>query len=152
MNKSIETIRATRNNFLSLIENLSIEEINKIPDGFNNNVIWNFGHLIVSQQILCYKLSNIPLKIDDSYVAKYSKGTKPQSFLNELELEFLKELSLKLINDLEKDLENDIFKDFTPYKTSFGVELESVNDVVKYLSMHEGLHLGYAMALKRFLK
>ena len=55
---------------------LTIEELNKIPEGFNNNIIWNFGHVIVSQQIICYKLSNQPLKVSDEYVNKICKGHK----------------------------------------------------------------------------
>lgn len=32
----------------------TIEQLNKVPDGFNSNIIWNVAHLIASQQNLCY--------------------------------------------------------------------------------------------------
>ena len=89
--KSIDTIQATRKLFLTLLESLSIDELNIVPQGFNNNIIWNFGHVIVSQQILCYKLAGLPLKIEDTFVSKYSKGTKPETFINDTELIFLKQ-------------------------------------------------------------
>ncbi|MBC7383611.1 MAG: DinB family protein, partial [Bacteroidia bacterium] len=57
-----------------------------------------------------------------------------------------------LIDELVKDIEQDLFKNFTTYVTSFNVTLVNVNDAVKYLTMHEGLHLGYAMAIKRLIK
>jgi len=151
MNKSIDTIIATRKMFLELIGNLSVDDVNKIPAGFNNNIIWNFGHLIVTQQLLCYKLSGVPLHIDGAYVSKYSKGTKPEKFINEQEITFLKEQSLKLIDELNSDLQRNIFKNFNSYTTSFGVQLNTIEDSIQFIIMHDGLHLGYAMALKKVI-
>ncbi len=150
--KSIDTIQATRKLFLALVESLSIDELNIVPQGFNNNIIWNFGHVIVSQQILCYKLAGLPLKLDDTFVSKYSKGAKPEAFINDTELIFLKQKAVSLIEELVVDLEKGIFTSYTNYTTSFNVELNSVKDAVKFIAMHEGLHLGYAMALKRIVK
>ena len=151
IDKSIDTIRATRNLFLKLTDSLSIDQLNKIPDGFNNNIIWNFAHVIVSQQILCYKLAGLPLKIDERFIPKYSKGTKPETFADENELTFFKQQAVNLMDELIVDIEQGIFNNYNTYTTSFGVELTSVYDAVKFLSMHEGLHLGYAMALKRIV-
>ena len=47
------------------------------------------------------------------------------------------------------DMDNKIFNNFNSYTTSFGVELTSIDDVVKFIGMHEGMHIGYTMALKR---
>jgi len=151
MDKSIETIQATRKIFIQLMEGLSIDALNKVPEGFNNNIIWNFGHAIVTQQILCYKLANLPLKIDESYLLKYSKGTKPEKFLDDNELAFLKQQAVSLMDELVVDMEKDVFNNFSSYTTSFNVVLNSIDDAVKFLVMHEGLHLGYAMALKKIV-
>ena len=149
--KSIETIQQSRQLFLNLMDGLSIELLNTIPEGFNNNIIWNFGHVIVSQQILCYKLANQSMKIDAVYVSKYSKGTKPESFIDAAELDFLKEQSVTLINELIADMQAGILDKYDTYTTSFNVVLNDIEDAVKYVTMHEGLHLGYAMALKRIV-
>lgn len=151
LDKSIDTIQASRKLFLKLMDGLSIDQLNKIPDGFNNNIIWNFGHVIVSQQILCYKLAGVPLKIEETFVSKYSKGTKPEAFINDNELDYLKQQSLQLINELIGDIEKNVFNNFTSYTTSFNVTLNSIEDAVKFLTMHEGLHLGYSLALKRIV-
>ena len=152
MNTSIETIQEVRKAFLNLIEGLTIDEINKIPEGFNNNIIWNFGHVIVSQQLLCNKLAGLPLNLDESYVTRYSKGTKPESFLDEKELAVLKELSVSTINQLVSDINVNLFGSYQLYKTSLNVELNNIDDAVKFLTMHEGLHFGYALALKKLVK
>ena len=149
LDKSIDTILATRKLFIKLIENLSIEQLNKVPEGFNNNIIWNFAHVVITQQIICYKLSGLPLKIDEKYLPLYSKGTKPEGFADENEVAFFKQQAITLMDELVADLGRNLFRNFKPYTTSFNVELTNVNDAVKFITMHEGLHLGYAMALKR---
>jgi len=152
MDTSIVTIQETRKLFLNLIEGLSIEEINIIPQGFNNNIIWNFGHVIVSQQTLCYRLAGLPLNLDESYILKYAKGTKPETFLDGKELAFLKELSVSMINILVDDLDKNLFSNYKEYQTSFNVKLLTVQDAVKFLTMHEGMHYGYVLALKKLIK
>lgn len=151
VNKSIDTIRATRKLFSELLDGLPVDLINKIPAGFNNNIVWNFGHVIVSQQIICYKMAGLPFKIDDAFIAKYAKGSKPESFVEEQEVIFLKQQATQLIDQLVEDLDTPSFNNYQSYTTSFGVELTSIDDAIKYLTMHEGLHLGYAMALKRIV-
>ncbi|WP_407635809.1 DinB family protein [Solitalea canadensis] len=37
----------------------TIDQLNKVPAGFNNNLIWNIGHEIVAQQALIYKSSGL---------------------------------------------------------------------------------------------
>ena len=151
LDKSIDTILATRKLFIKLIENLSIEQLNKVPEGFNNNIIWNFAHVVVTQQIICYKLSGLPLKIDEKYLPLYSKGTKPEGFADENEVAFFKQQAITLMDELVADLGQNLFRNFKPYATSFNVELTNIDDAVKFIAMHEGLHFGYAMALKRVL-
>ena len=54
MTKQIEIIKKTRVSLLELVKDLSTEQLNKIPDGFNNNIIWNLAHMIAAQQGVCY--------------------------------------------------------------------------------------------------
>ena len=65
------------------------------------------------------------------------------------ELDYLNEIAVSSVDQLIIDMDNKIFGNFNPYTTSFGVELTSIDDVVKFIGMHEGIHIGYAMALKR---
>ncbi|MEO7313113.1 MAG: DinB family protein [Chitinophagaceae bacterium] len=148
MNKSIEIIKETRNNFLKLIDSLPIDILNKVPAGFNNNIIWNFGHVVISQQLLCYKLSGATMLVDEAMIPKYSKGTKPDGVVSQEEIDQLKAWAVETIDQTEHDLEGDVFQNYKTYTTSFGTTLENVGDAIQFVAMHEGLHLGYAMALK----
>ena len=64
MKEQLEIIRKTRESFVLMCQNLSIELMNKIPEGYNNNLIWNFGHIIAVQQGLCYGLAGLPMNIE----------------------------------------------------------------------------------------
>lgn len=149
MKYQFEILKQTRANTLNAIENLSIEELNKTPAGFNNNIAWNFNHNIVVMQLLCYKISDLPMSVSTEMVAKYSKGSKPESFISEEEMNFFKELAISSIAKLENDLAKGIFKEYTPYSTSYNVKLNSINEAITFNNVHEGLHYGYILALKR---
>ncbi|GGZ27334.1 hypothetical protein GCM10007049_20190 [Echinicola pacifica] len=149
---NIHPVIKTRENFINLINDLSLEEVNRIPPGFNNNIAWNFGHIIVTQQLLCYRLAGQELLIEDELVQKYRKGTKPEGPISAKELEHLKILSLSTLESFKNDLMIGIFKEFTEYSTSFGITVKSIHDAVEFNGLHEAMHLGYALAQRRALK
>lgn len=61
MNKQIEIIRKTRVKLLEMLSDLSTDQLNKIPAGFNNNIIWNLAHLVAAQQGICYLRAGLPM-------------------------------------------------------------------------------------------
>jgi DinB superfamily len=151
MEKQFDVIDKTRTNFLNLVNSLTIEQLNKIPEGFNNNIAWNFGHAIVSQQVLCYTRAGIKPRVDEALIKKYQKGSKPESFIDSEEIELLKKLLFSLIDDLQTDMKENKFGNYQPVATSFGVDLNCVEDTIPYFSMHDGIHLGYALAIRKFV-
>ena len=141
---------ATRNNFIQLIDSLTTEQLNKIPEGYSNNIIWNFAHNIVTQQLLCYKLANHKMYIDNEMVDQFKKGTKPTGLVSEKEIAVFKKMAIELIAKIESDYESEIFS-YNSYTTSYNVTLNSIEDAIKFNTVHEGLHLGYAMAMRRLV-
>ena len=65
--------------------------------------------------------------------------------------EQIKELALNTIDRLDRDYQEGIFRDYVPYKTSYGVELNNIDDAIIFNNIHEGLHLGYMMAMVKSL-
>src|SRR6516164_1978514 len=123
-------IRKNRELFLDLVNSLSIEQLNKIPEGFRNNVLWNCGHIVVSAQSLCYVRSGVKPDLEIQFRAKYGKDSKPESFISHEEIDELKEQLISTINAVEKDLKADVFKNIIPYSTAtYNHEMRSIEEI-----------------------
>lgn len=148
-----EVLPNTRKYLNDVLENNSLEDLNKIPQGFNNNIFWNVAHLVVSQQILVYKLSGLPLMVSDELVEKYRKGSKPEAPLTEADVEEIKGLLFSPIEKTKEDYNNGVFKEYQEYVViTTGNTLKSVEDALQFTVFHEGLHIGYIQALSRAIK
>jgi hypothetical protein len=148
-----EVLPNTRKYLKNVLENNSLEDLNKIPKGFNNNIFWNVAHLVVSQQVLVYKLSGLPLLVSDELVEKYKKGTKPEAPVTQSEVEEIKALLFNPIEKTKEDYYNGVFKEYQEYVVvTTGNTLRSVEDALQFTVFHEGLHIGYIQALSRAIK
>ncbi|MBW1294096.1 DinB family protein [Aquimarina litoralis] len=151
MKDQLEITRTNRRLLNKIMDNYSLEDLNKVPEGFKNNLIWNIAHVVVTQQLLVYKLSGLPMMIDEEMVAKYRKGTKTEGFADQEEVEKVKELMFSTLDQTEKDIDAAIFKEYKEYPTSTGFVLKSAEDAMGFNNFHEGIHLGYVLALKKSL-
>jgi uncharacterized damage-inducible protein DinB len=152
MNKQFEILKKTRKNLLEFTSDLNIDQLNEIPPGFNNNIAWNLGHVVSSQQGLCYVRAGLPIFIDEKYFETYKPGTKPGAKTDINELDITKQLLLSAIDQFESDYQNSIFTNYTPWTNRYGIEISTIDDAIAYVIFHEGLHLGYIMALKHLVK
>ncbi len=66
----------TRKNYLSILEDINVRELNTIPIGFNNNIVWNIAHIVATADILFYSLNGLTPKLETSFIDSYRKGTK----------------------------------------------------------------------------
>jgi len=136
---------------LKVIDGLTIEQVNTVPKGFNNNIAWNVAHLVVTQQLLCYKLSGLPCAVSDEMIAAYKKGTSPSKEISSEEFEEVKKLFVSLPVRFEEDYDAGLFKAYNEYTTSVGVTLSDIETACSFNLFHEGIHLGVLLALKRLV-
>ncbi len=152
MNEQIAVIKKTREYLLQMIQDLSTDQLNEIPPGFNNNIIWHIGHLLASQQGVCYLRAGMPLAIHEDYYKRYKSDTRPDGFIDRMEVEKITTLFMDAIDQFEYDYEAGIFSNYKPWTTRYGVSLNTIDDAVQFLLFHEGLHTGSVTALKKFVK
>lgn len=151
MNDILAITKASRNMVTKVIEGYNLDQLNKVPAGFNNNIIWNIGHIIVTQQLLVYKLSGLPMIVTDEMVEKYRKGTKTEHFASQDEVDEIIALLTQTITQTEADIEKNLFTNFTEYPTSAGYVLTSAQDAMAFNNFHEGIHLGVILGLRKLV-
>ncbi|WP_337967684.1 DinB family protein [uncultured Flavobacterium sp.] len=151
MNSVFEVQKTIREVLLKVLDNHSLEQLNKIPVGFSNNLIWNIAHCVASQQVLIYKLSGLPMLVSEEFVAKYRKGTKPEGDVSQAEVDEIRELLSSTLDQVQKDFANNIFVSYTEYLTSMGFTLKNIDGALSFNNYHEGIHTGIIMSIRKFV-
>lgn len=150
--KQADNLKKGRALMLKVIDGYSLEQINKIPDGFKNNIGWNIAHLVVTPYLLMYKLSGLTPAISEEMIEKYKKDSSPQgNIIDQQEWDEIKTLFTAFPNKLEADYKNGIFKTYKEYTTSVGVTLNNIDDVISFNAFHEGIHLGVLLGLRKLV-
>jgi hypothetical protein len=134
-----------------LVNKFTLEQMNHVPEGFKNNLVWNLGHVLVVQQRLVYALSGLPNYFDKETADKYLPGTTPQMPVSQEELNHLIASIDLLYEQTVSDFEAGKFQQFHPYQTHTGFQIPDWNTAVNFNNFHEGVHLGYMLAMSHLL-
>mgnify|MGYP006196168097 CR=1 FL=1 len=151
METTFKIWETSRGIYLKFLENYTLEQLNKIPEGMSNNLIWNIGHIVVSQQGLVYGLSGLPQNISAEMIEKYKNGSRPDGKTAQEEVDEIKKLLLEMISKTKSDFKAGVFKEFNPYQTKTGFHLGSLEEAIEFNNYHEGIHLGIMLQIKKFL-
>ena len=149
MQKQFDILQKNRTILKYFLENLSKDELFRIPKGFNNNIWWNIAHVVVTTQILTYGLSGVDYPMEKELIEKYRKGTSPEGKPSTDEIKKMGEYMFSTLNDMEADYKTGKFSAFREYLTSPKVLLQTVEDAISFSVFHDGLHLGAINALRK---
>jgi len=145
---TLARLLAARKNILAIFEAHTLEQANKIPAGFNNNLVWNAGHVVATMELLTYALSGQKTPSDPAFIDRYRKGSRPEGPVSQEEYDLIVDKLMSSIEQLEKDLDEKDFSNYKEYTTSFRVTLASIDDALAFNNMHEAMHLGTMLALR----
>lgn len=152
MNDLFVFAEVTRRKFAQLVDSLSIDQLNVIPEHFNNNIAWHLGHIVASTEILCYHRTGVQPGRTIEGMDRYKNGTKPERFITEEEIASLKERLVSSIAEIRSDYEKGIFQTIQPYQTmTFGFEMNNMDTVLQCCSHHDLLHLGNVSAMRKLV-
>ncbi len=151
MHQVFEITRLSRKIIAEYLEHYTLEQLNKVPEGFNNNLIWNIGHIVVVQQMLVYNLSGLPMMVSQEMVEKYKRGSKPEHLISQAEVDEIRSLLFETINQTKADLNSKIFKTYTEFTTLSGFTMRNVEDALAFNYYHEAMHIGMMMSIRKFI-
>lgn len=140
MQKEIEYVRGVRRSILHALRGFSNKQLNEIPHGFHNNLIWHVAHMIASQQDLFYIRNGFDLKMEPALYSNFRIGTHPSGPASDADIDTIKSLALSSIYQLQADFDKGQFK---------GVP--QLDDVLTHFIFHEGMHMAYILSIRRLL-
>lgn len=139
-------IESYRSYILGVVENVTGEEAEFVPKGFNNNIRWNLGHIYLDQYLWIQAVTKEKAAIPETFQTWFGYGTSPKNFtsktptLEDLKL-LLKEQPTKIKETYGERLE----EEYPP--TEMG--MNTIEQVLIRTIFHEGMHLQAILDLKK---
>ncbi len=154
MQSVFQTFKQNRKNILALLGEHTLGQVNTIPQGFNNNLLWNAGHLLLSHQFLLYHFSGLPMP---DYVQalgpKYGPGTIPDGKASQAEFDLITGHLNSSTQQFIDDYNDGRFKTFKEYTSEyFGITMQTIEEAIQFTIYHEAFHFGFMSAIKLGLR
>ncbi len=143
--------RSSRDMLSLILDKHTPAQLNSIPFGFSNNLIWNIGHIIVTQQLIVHRNSGLEMLVSDELVESYKKGTRPESIVSEEGIDELRQLLYPTIEKSKADFEAGLFREYREFTSSLGFTVKNIEDAIPMNNFHESLHIGIMMSIRKFV-
>ncbi|MFP7288765.1 DinB family protein [Shouchella clausii] len=144
-----EQLNTYRSELLNMVEDVTEEEAEIVPRGFNNNIRWNLGHVILDQYLWIRVLTKEDMPISLAFNQWFGYGTDPSHFTDETpSLAELISLLREQPRLIEQNYRDRLEEEFPP--TDMG--MHTIEQVLVRTIFHEGLHMGAIVAIKRQIK
>jgi hypothetical protein len=152
MNFVFQPSIASRKAMAAYARTLSLDQLNYIPAGFNNNIAWNLGHIVSVQQLLVYGLSKVPFVVDDYIIQNFRAKTKPEGAYTQEQIDMILDAYEKTNEIMEADYNANKFGTPTPFVSkSTNATYESIESIIAFNLFHEGLHTGVIQKYSQLL-
>lgn len=143
MDKVFEITKNNRRAVLEMVKSLPMEQLNFIPPGFHNNILWNVGHMVSIQQLIVYGLGKVPFTASEAIIMGFKNKTKPERPYTREEADDIFEVFVKTAEQMEADYLSGKFIDVTPFiSKSHNATYEGAEGLITFNLFHEGLHTG----------
>jgi len=143
--KQLETYRSY---VLGVLDDVSEEKAEIIPEGFNNNIRWNLGHLYLDQYLWIQAVTKEETAVPEEFNKWFGFGTSPKNFTNETpSFDELKILLEKQPNEIKREYGNRLEEEFSP--TEMG--MHTIEQVLIRTIFHEGMHLQTILDIKKLI-
>ena len=106
---------------------------------------------MITQQLIIYRLSELPILVTENEIETYKKGTKSEGKATIEDIELLKYQLFSTLEQTKEDYQKGLFKKFIEYTVSTKSILTNIDEALAFNNFHEGIHLGYILAMKKTL-
>lgn len=141
-------IEQNRNQTLNVVSQVTEQQADVIPVGFNNNIRWHLGHILTIHERLAFRLIGEPLDLPDELMNLFLNGTRPADWtISPPDLQTLIQRLEEQPERIRTRLQGRLQDELTfPFK-----EFNRLAEVLVFSIGHEATHNGFMMALKKLL-
>ncbi|MHC0038057.1 DinB family protein [Pseudoneobacillus sp. C159] len=137
---------AARRMLFETLEGVSPEVFDTIPEGFNNSIHWQVGHILSSTEFFLFTGKGI---LPENYNNLFGYGSKPAHWTGDIPSveSLLAELKEQLVRI--NGIPNETFHEKLPSPV---LGIDSVGELAAMGALHECMHLGQIQSLKRLIE
>jgi len=151
LQKELELIHYVRSSILQLTDGLSATQMNFVPDKMKNNLVWNLGHMIFTQQMLCYGLGGLAPVIDVKHFAEFAPDTIPSRYVGQDEICSMRAVFRESFDLLTKDIAATKLDGYQAWSLPSGIAIDTIADALATTAIHEGRHFGVIISLVKLV-
>ncbi len=141
----------SRSNTLASLKATTEEQALIVPEGFNNSIVWNLGHIFIAVENIMAHVDGSKANIPNGYNEFFGHSTSPSTWTKEAPT--LEELAVHLEEQTERiaSVYGDKLKEklSEPLRLNERTMFETYGEVLNFMIWHEGLHLGVINGIKR---
>lgn len=143
MDESLFSMMAfVRSATLKAVEGISEGTADVVPEGLNNNIRWNLGHIFSSQESLALGRAGEPMQIPEEFRKFFAGGTKPADWVGEPPtVEELIKLLSEQPNRIREKLGNRLHEEAVKPFIIPGLTLKTIGELLTFTLYHEGIHV-----------
>ncbi|TFE27556.1 DinB family protein [Cohnella luojiensis] len=145
-----------RRQTLEVMEGVTEELADRIPDGFRNNIRWHLGHVYTATEFLALSGLKLPMILPEGFIERFASGTSPlDDKAKSVPLPTLSQLGSLLKEQTERIREalpsSRLNESIPAITTSTGLDLLTPEQALRYNLYHEGLHFAIIPVYKKLL-
>ncbi|WP_411842545.1 DinB family protein [Salinicoccus sp. HZC-1] len=142
-------VKTSRKWILDTFEQVSEEDMMKIPEGFKNNIHWQLGHVAGMMELPTAALTGSKTEDSQRYKKYFGYGTSPDDFDDETpaldEIKALLEGQVPRLEDItEESLDEDLPREFMGMTKRY--------EQLSFMILHESLHAGKIQEMAKLIE
>ncbi|MEW4369830.1 DinB family protein [Paenibacillus kandeliae] len=141
----------TRQNMLKYLDRISEEHIDIIPEDFNNNIHWQFGHIVTIADSIIYGFAGQTRRLPVEYSTFFAPNTRPSEWHGEPpSWEDVLNVFNSQVDELREVFGSKLDESVAVQDNFAGAKI--IHDLLELNLTHEAAHSGMINAMTRLLR
>jgi hypothetical protein len=138
---------------LKVADGITEDYADVIPSGFSNSLRWQLGHIYASVEGILFHFANEKVNLPDGYLELFNTGTRPADWnVNPPKLEEIIPLLSEQVGRVKETFQGRLDEKIAQPLPIGPLKLESIGELLSFVSFHESEHIGMIKSLKNAVK